>query len=53
MKGSRLKAKHLKPKKDENLKVVKKYNFTNRLAKKERVKYFDNLDLNENVNRNI
>ena len=48
MRRSTLKTKYLKTKTDENLKAFKKQkNFTNRLAKKERVKYFSNLDLNK------
>ena len=48
MRRSTLKTKYLKTKTDENLKSFKKQkNFTNRLAKKERVKYFANLDLNK------
>ena len=48
MRRSTLKTKYLKTKTDENLKAFKKQkNFTNRLAKKERVKYFANLDLNK------
>ena len=47
MRRSTLKTKYLKTKTDENLKAFKKQkNFTNRLAKKERIKYFANLDLN-------
>ena len=45
MRRSSLKTKYLKTKTDENLKAFKKQkNFTNRLAKKERVRYFANLD---------
>ena len=48
MRRSTLKTKYLKTKTDENLKAFKKQkNFTNRLAKKERTKYFANLDLNK------
>ena len=49
MRRSTLKTKYLKTKTDENfLKAFKKQkNFTNRLAKKERIKYFANLDLNK------
>ena len=48
MRRSTLKTKYLKTKTDENLKAFKKQkNFTNRFAKKERVKYFANLDLNK------
>ena len=48
MRRSALKTRYLKCKTDENLKVFKKQkNFTNRLAKKERTKYFANLDLNK------
>ena len=48
MRRSTLKTKYLRTKTDENLKAFKKQkNFTNRLAKKERVKYFANLDLNK------
>ena len=48
MKRSTLKNKFFKCKSDENLKAFKKQkNFTNRLAKRERVKYFANLDLNK------
>ena len=51
MRRSTLKTKYLKTKTDENLKAFKKQkNFTNRLAKKERVKYFANLDLNKYTN---
>ena len=48
MRRSSLKSKYLKCKTDENFKAFKKHkNFTNRLAKKERAKYFANLDLNK------
>ena len=48
MRRSTLKTKYLKNKSDDNLKAFKKQkNFTKRLAKKERVKYFANLDLNK------
>ena len=48
MRRSTLKTKYMKNKTDENLKAFKKQkNFTNRLAKKERTKYFANLDLNK------
>lgn len=48
MKRSTLKNKFVKCKSDKNLKAFKKQkNFTNRLAKRERVKYFANLDLNK------
>ena len=48
MRRSTLKTKYLKTKTEENLKAFKKQkNYTNRLAKRERVKYFANLDLNK------
>ena len=48
MRRSTLKNKYLKKKSDENLKIFKKHkNYTKRLAKRERVKYFANLDLNK------
>ena len=48
MRRSALKNKYLKNKSEESLKAFKKQkNFTKRLAKKERVKYFANLDLNK------
>ena len=48
MRRSTLKTKYLKNKTDESLKAFKKQkNFTNRLAKRERTKYFANLDLNK------
>ena len=48
MRRSTLKTKYLKTKTDENLKIFKKQkNYTNRLAKRERTKYFANLDLNK------
>ena len=48
MRRSTLKSKYLKSKSDEDLRTFKKQkNFTKRLAKKERVKYFANLDLNK------
>ena len=48
MRRSTLKTKYLKTKTDENLKIFKKQkNYTNRLAKRERTKYFVNLDLNK------
>ena len=48
MRRSTLKTKYLKNDTDENLKAFKKQkNFTNRLARKERTKYFANLDLNK------
>ena len=48
MRRSVLKSKFLKNKSDENHKAFKKQkNYTKRLAKKERVKYFANLDLNK------
>ena len=48
MRRSTLKTKYLKNKTDENLQAFKKQkNFANRLAKKERTKYFANLDLNK------
>ena len=44
MRRSTLKSKYLKSKSDEDLRTFKKQkNFTKRLAKKERVKYFANL----------
>ena len=47
MRRSALKTKFLKNRRDEDHKAFKKQkNFTNRLAKKERAKYFANLDLN-------
>ena len=47
MRRSTLKTKFLKSRRDEDHKAFKKQkNFTNRLAKKERAKYFANLDLN-------
>ena len=46
MRRSTLKSKYFKNRTDENFKAFKKQkNFTNRLAKRERVKYFANLDL--------
>ena len=48
MRRSTLKTKYLKTKTDENLKIFKKQkNYTNRLARRERTKYFANLDLNK------
>ena len=48
MKRSTLKNKYLKDKSDESLKEFKKQkNYTKRLAKRERIKYFANLDLNQ------
>ena len=48
MRRSELKRKYLKNKSDESLKAFKKQkNYTNKLAKKERSKYFANLDLNK------
>ena len=48
MRRSTLKSKFLKNKSDDNLKAFKKQkNYTKRLAKKERIKYFANLDLNK------
>ena len=48
MRRSELKRKYLKNKSDESLKAFKKQkNYTNRLAKRERSKYFANLDLNK------
>ena len=48
MRRSELKRKYLKNKSDESHKAFKKQkNYTNRLAKKERSKYFANLDLNK------
>ena len=48
MRRSMLKTKFFKNKTDENFKAFKKQkNFTNRLAKRERSKYFANLDLNK------
>ena len=48
MRRSELKSKYLKNKSDESLKAFKKQkNYTNRLAKRERSKYFANLDLNK------
>ena len=48
MRRSALKNKYLKNKSEESLKAFKKQkNFTRRLAKKERVKYFANLDINK------
>ena len=48
MRRSTLKSKYFKNRTDENFKAFKKQkNFTNRLAKRERVKYFANLDLNK------
>ena len=47
MRRSTLKNKYLKDKSDESLKAFKKQkNYTKRLAKRERTKYFANLDLN-------
>ena len=47
MRRSALKTRFLKNKNDENFKAFKKQkNYTRRLAKRERVKYFANLDLN-------
>ena len=46
MRRSALKNKYLKDKSEEKLKAFKKQkNYTRRLAKRERVKYFANLDL--------
>ena len=46
MRRSTLKSKFLKNKSDENLKAFKKQkNYTNRLLKKEQIKYWGNLDL--------
>ena len=48
MQRSTLRTKFLKSRSDEDHKAFKKQkNFTNRLAKKERAKYFANLDLNK------
>ena len=48
MRRSELKRKYLKNKSDDSLKAFKKQkNYTNKLAKKERSKYFANLDLNK------
>ena len=48
MRRSALRTKFLKTRSDEDHKIFKKQkNFTNRLAKKERAKYFANLDLNK------
>ena len=48
MRRSNLKNKYLKEKSDETLKAFKKQkNYTKRLAKRERTKYFANLDLNK------
>ena len=48
MRRSTLKTKFLKNRSDDNHKAFKKQkNYTKRLAKKERVKYFANLDLNK------
>ena len=48
MRRSTLKSKYLKNKSDESLKEFKKHkNFTKRLARKERIKYFANLDINQ------
>ena len=48
MRRSELKTKYLKNKSDESLKAFKRQkNYTNRLAKRERIKYFANLDLNK------
>ena len=48
MRRSSLKNKYLKVKSDESLKAFKKQkNYTRRLAKRERTKYFANLDLNK------
>ena len=48
MRRSELKRKYLKNKSDESHKAFKKHkNYTNRLAKRERSKYFANLDLNK------
>ena len=48
MRRSTLKSKYFKNRTDENFKAFKKQkNFTNRLAKRERVKYFANLDLSK------
>ena len=47
MRRSTLKSRYLKEKSEESLKEFKKHkNFTRRLAKRERTKYFANLDLN-------
>ena len=47
MRRSTLRNKYLKDKSDESLKEFKKHkNYTRRLAKRERTKYFANLDLN-------
>merc|ERR1712072_424974 len=48
MRRSTLKNRYLKDKSDESLKEFKKQkNYTKRLAKRERTKYFANLDLNK------
>ena len=48
MRRSTLKSKYLKNKSNDNHKAFKKQkNYTKRLAKRERVKYFANLDLNK------
>ena len=48
MRRSALKTRYLKNKNEDNLKAFKKQkNYTRRLAKRERVKYFANLDLNK------
>ena len=48
MRRSMLKSKYFKNRTDENFKAFKKQkNFTNRLAKREKTKYFANLDLNK------
>ena len=48
MRRSALKNRYLKEKSDESLKAFKKQkNYTKRLAKRERTKYFANLDLNK------
>ena len=48
MKRSTLRNRYLKDNSDESLKIFKKQkNYTKRLAKRERTKYFANLDLNK------
>ena len=48
MRRSALKNRYLKTKTDENLKEFKKQkNYTRRLARREKIKYFANLDLNK------
>ena len=50
MRRSELKGKYLKNKSEESLKAFKRQkNYTNRLAKRERRKYFANLDLNKYI----